>query len=409
MKTIVFINCNKAGSSREAIRAAEQMGYYTVLLTDKSKFIEERELFPEVKLMIKVNLKNMNQLRMAIRNLIQRSFNVKCIISFVDQYCYVAAKLADEFGINRFSTKAILTMEDKILSRKAIIDSPYSPHYMKLSPNRRLNPDRIKNHFPLMLKSPSSAGSKDVFKVNSMEELNYYRSKLSQKHPNESLILEDFLDGPQYLVECVVIDGDIHIVAIVEQEVTFQNRFIITGYSLLIDPDPTFYKSISKAATDIIGLHGMKTGTCHLEMRYVKDQWKLIETNPRISGSGMNDFIQVGLGINLVKETLKLAMGQEPDLNFRRQKQTFAQYVTVNQTGRLEKVVGKNEAINSPQVHCVYIQPKRGTLLVPPRSMGNRYAYVIATGETKEEAKKNAKNAAAKIQFILSPRPNVGE
>ena len=75
------------------------MGYYTVLLTDKSKFIEERELFPEVKLMIKVNLKNMNQLRMAIRNLIQRSFNVKCIISFVDQYCYVAAKLADEFQI----------------------------------------------------------------------------------------------------------------------------------------------------------------------------------------------------------------------------------------------------------------------------------------------------------------------
>lgn len=409
MKTIVFINCNKAGSSREAIRAAEQMGYYTVLLTDKSKFIEERELFPEVKLMIKVNLKNMNQLRMAIRSLIQRSFNVNCIISFVDQYCYVAAKLADEFGINRFSTKAILTMEDKILSRKAIIDSPYSPHYMKLYPNRRLNPDRIKNHFPLMLKSPSSAGSKDVFKVNSMEELTYYRSKLSQKHPNESLILEDFLDGSQYLVECVVIDGDVHIVAIVEQEVTFQNRFIIMGYSLLIDPDPTFYKSISKATTDIIDLHGMKTGTCHLEMRYVKGQWKLIETNPRISGSGMNDFIQVGLGINLVKETLKLAMGQEPDLNFRHQKQTFAQYVTVNQTGRLEKVVGKNEAINSPQVHCVYIQPKNGTLLVPPRSMGNRYAYVIATGETKEEAKKNAKNAAAKIQFILSPRSNVDE
>ena len=75
----------------------------------------------------------------------------------------------------------------------------------------------------------------------------------------------------------------------------------------------------------------------------------------------------------------------------------------------MEKVVGKNEAINSPQVHCVYIQPKNGTLLVPPRSMGNRYAYVIATGETKEEAKKNAKNAAAKIQFILSPRSNVDE
>ena len=60
-------------------------------------------------------------------------------------------------------------------------------------------------------------------------------------------------------------------------------------------------------------------------------------------------------------------------------------------------------------VHCVYIQPKKGSLLVPPRSMGNRYAYVIATGDSKEEAKRNAKTAASKIQFILSPRPNMDE
>lgn len=409
MKTIVFINCNKAGSSREAIRAADQMGYYTVLLTDKTKFFEERELFPEVKLMIKVNLKNMNQLRIAIRGLNQRAYNVQCIISFVDQYCYIASRLAEEFGINYFSTNGILNMEDKILSRKAIIHSPYSPHYMKLPPKRRIDPNKVKNHFPLMLKSPSSAGSKDVFKVNSIEELAYHRSKLTQKHPNESLILEDFLDGPQYLVECVVMDDEVHIVAIVEQEVTFQNRFIITGYSLLVDPDPAFYQSIKKASTEIIRLHGLKTGTCHLEMRYIQGQWKLIETNPRISGSGMNDFLEIGLGINLVKETLKLAMGQTPNLTPRRKRQTFAQYVTVNQTGRLEKVVGKNDAINSPNVHCVYIQPKKGSLLVPPRSMGNRYAYVIATGDSKEEAKRNAKSAASKIQFILSPRPNMDE
>lgn len=406
MKTIVFINCNKAGSSREAIRAAEEMGYFTVLLTDKNRFITEREQFPEIKMMIKVNLQNMNQLRFAIRNLVLKDYNVQCIISFVDQYCEVAAQLADEFGINRFSKNAILTMEDKILSRKAIINSSYSPHYMKLAPNRKVNPAKVKNHFPLMLKSPSSAGSKDVFKVNSIEELTYYRNKLLSNHPNESLILEDYLDGPQYLVECVVIDGDVHIVAIVEQEITFQKRFIITGYSLVINADATFYKSIKKSVIDIIELHGMKTGTCHLEMRYIQDEWKLIETNPRISGSGMNDFIQIGLGINLVKETLKLALGEEPDLTPRRKKETFAQYVTVNKKGILEKVIGKNDAIQSPNVHCVYIQPKKGSLLIPPQSMGNRYAYVIATGDTKEHARRNAKSAASKIQFILSPRPN---
>lgn len=39
----------------------------------------------------------------------------------------------------------------------------------------------------------------------------------------------------------------------------------------------------------------------------------------------------------------------------------------------------------------------------PPMSMGYRYAYIIATGSTEEEARANAKYATSKIQFILYP------
>lgn len=82
----------------------------------------------------------------------------------------------------------------------------------------------------------------------------------------------------------------------------------------MIDPNPKFYESLKVAVKDIIELHGLENGSCHLEMRLVNKQWKLVETNPRISGSGMNEFLEIGLGINLVKETLKLALGKEPDL-----------------------------------------------------------------------------------------------
>ena len=43
MKTIIFINSNKTGSSREAIKAADKMGYFTILLTDKSGFTNRSE------------------------------------------------------------------------------------------------------------------------------------------------------------------------------------------------------------------------------------------------------------------------------------------------------------------------------------------------------------------------------
>jgi len=46
MKTIIFIGLNKSGSSREAVKAANELGYYTVVLTDKEKQIQQKEYFP---------------------------------------------------------------------------------------------------------------------------------------------------------------------------------------------------------------------------------------------------------------------------------------------------------------------------------------------------------------------------
>ncbi|MGL4337435.1 MAG: ATP-grasp domain-containing protein [Turicibacter sp.] len=403
MQTIIFINCNKSGSSREAIKAACNMGYYTVLLTDRPSFLEFPENFPEINLIKKVDLQDYHQMREATSSLVKSSLNVKCIISFIDQYCYVAAKLAEEFGLNHFTTKAIMTMEDKLLSRKAVSKSPYGAYYLNLQPNETINYAEINRHLPLMVKSPNSAGSKDVYKINCMDDFNLCKKNLISKYPDEPILVEEFLDGPQYLVECVVINNNVHIIAIIEQEITYYNRFIITGYNLLLNSTPKFYNSLKKAVSDIIKLHGMETGTCHLEIRLVNNQWKLIETNPRISGGCMNEFLEVGLGINLVQETLKLALGEEPNLNFCRKNHTFAHYVILKQKGTLQKVLGKNAAIRSRNVKAVYVKPKVGALLTPPQSMGNRYAYVIAVGNTSHEAEQNAKTASSKIKFILSP------
>ncbi len=63
MRTIVFIETNKSGSSREAIKAAERLGYFTVLLTNKKNFINQRTEFPDVHQMILVELFNYDEFK----------------------------------------------------------------------------------------------------------------------------------------------------------------------------------------------------------------------------------------------------------------------------------------------------------------------------------------------------------
>ncbi|KMP29566.1 Biotin carboxylase [Bacillus wiedmannii] len=404
MDTIVFIETNKSGSSREAIKAAEKLNFFTVLLTKKTKFINERTIFPDVHQMIFTDINDYDNIITTIEKLNKSGKNIKGIFSFIDPYVYVAARLSEKFCSNIVSTNAIHHMENKILTRNVLKDLPISLSYLIYKPTESLSSFLKKTNkinFPLIVKSPKSTGSKDVLLVKDNDQLILSIQSLLKKLPNEEILLEEYIDGPQYLVEILVQNGKVHIIAVIEQEITLFERFIVTGYSLLGQVDKRLYNSLFNAVNSVIQAFNMKNGACHLELRRIKDVWKLIEINPRISGGAMNDIIEIGHGINLVQETIRLMLGNKPSLNKKHHKYVYAHYLTVKSKGKLIRVTGKNRSSKCPGVEKVYIKPKKGTFLKPPTSMGHRYGYVIAASYFKTEAKKIALEAAKEISFEI--------
>ncbi|MFD5172432.1 ATP-grasp domain-containing protein, partial [Bacillus mycoides] len=329
---------------------------------------------------------------------------IKGIFSFIDPYVYVAARLSEKFCSNIVSTKAIHHMENKILTRNVLKDLPISLNYLIYKPTESLSSFFKKNNkinFPLIVKSPKSTGSKDVLLVKNKDQLILSIQSLLKKLPNEEILIEEYIDGPQYLVEILVQNGKVHIIAVIEQEITLFERFIVTGYSLLGQVDKRLYNSLFNAVNSVIQAFNMKNGACHLELRRIKDVWKLIEINPRISGGAMNDIIEIGHGINLVQETIQLMLGNKPSLNKKHYKYVYAHYLTVKFKGKLIRVTGKNRSSKYPGVEKVYIKPKKGTILKPPTSMGHRCGYVLAAAYFKTEAKKIALEAAKEISFEI--------
>jgi len=67
MKTIVFIGALKSGSSREAIGIAQDLGYFTVLITDNQKQIKQRVEYQDVHLMLFCDLSDINKLKTMIQ------------------------------------------------------------------------------------------------------------------------------------------------------------------------------------------------------------------------------------------------------------------------------------------------------------------------------------------------------
>lgn len=403
MKTIVFIETNKSGSSREAIQAAERLGFFTVLLTNKRRFIDQRTEFPDVHQMILVEIFDYDQLSEKIIKLIKQGKQIKGILSFVDPFVHVAASLSEEFCPGVVSSIPIQKMEDKVLTRELLKDLSMSPRYAIYTPNHSLEGfiNKINRFLPLIVKSPLSTGSKDVLLANDEYQLNRSMQYLLRKYEKEPILLEEYLTGPQYLIEALVHNGEVHIVAIIEQEITFFQRFIVTGYCLLADIDRDFYNRIYEKVSSILQAFEMKNGACHLEMRLVQGEWKLIEINPRISGGAMNQIIETAFGINLVEETIQLFLGNKPCLIKKQNKYAYAHYLTINSKGKLLKVTGKNRCSQYPGVEKVYIKPRKGQILRPPLSMGDRYGYILASSDDKEEAKRIVMKAKRELRFHL--------
>ncbi|KAB7705990.1 ATP-grasp domain-containing protein [Bacillus aerolatus] len=404
MKTLIFIGSNKSGSSREAIKAAERLGFFTVLLTDRELFLKQRLEFPDVHQMILANLTDNDQLIEKIKEIQTQGKQIVAILSFIDPFVHVAAALSKEFCSSTVSPEPIQLMEDKILTHELLKGLPVSPYFAKYTQGNSLS-DFIreqKEDLPLVVKSPISTGSKDVLFAKNKKKLKKAIKKLLKKE-NEEVLVEEYLEGPQYLIEALVHNGKVHIVAIIEQEITFFKRFIVTGYCLLADMEKSFYNNLSKAVNTILEQFEMKNGACHLEMRLVNGEWKLVEVNPRISGGAMNRMIEIACGVNLVEETIKVFLGQEPNLVKRYNQFVYTHYLTVDSRGELMKVTGKNRCSRTPGVEEVFIKPKKGKILQTPLSMGDRYGYVIASSKVKEEAIKIAKESATEIKFHLKP------
>lgn len=404
MKAIVFIGTNKSGTSRTAFSAAADLGFYTVLFTDRKRFLSQRDEFPDVQEIIYIeNLLDKKTVLEEIYKLMEDGKEISACISLIDPFVSYGAEMNEELGFAALSVSALKKMENKILVREILKETPYSPVFETYSYEKDISmlSRKYREKLPMIVKSPVSNGSKDVIYVETLGEFKQALHHLQKKLNDTPILLEEFLEGPQYLVEVLVYKDQINIIAVIEQEVQRKERFIVTGYIYPAKLERKEEQELVSAVETMIRAFGLKNGVCHLEMKKTQSGWKLIEMNPRVSGGAMNRILLEGTGMNYVKEIIKLYLGEEPDLHSSTKRHVYARFLTIDSRGRLLKVTGRNRALNLPGIKEVYIKPKRGTILSVPHSLGDRYAYVVAAAETREEAREHALGAAQEIKFYL--------
>ena len=381
----------------DAITAAVRLGYSAILLTNRKSFLRWQK--DNVKIIYMESMAK-DIIQNKIIHLQQLGYDIRTIISFVDPYVSMAANLSNQFCGSAISSEALERMEDKAKTRLALQQNKATCNF-EMVPTEKSKPATIQ--FPFIMKKTRSNGSNDVFFIETEKDYEMMFRKLTKRNPDSQLLVEEYIEGTQYVIEVVVVEAIPIIVAVIRQEILLDYTFIVTAYDVVIEIDEKVYESLWNTVISIIHDIGLHNGTCHFEMRHSSRGWKLIELNPRISGGAMNRMIEEAYGIDLVSETLKLYLGEEPDLIRKKRRSVHSTYITLNSTGYLLEVDGVEHAVASPGVVDVYVKSSIGATMMPPLSMGHRYGYVMAVGESTDEARERAEHAVRFIQFYIEP------
>ncbi|MHC8516641.1 ATP-grasp domain-containing protein [Sporosarcina sp. ITBMC105] len=401
MESILFIESARSGSSCEALAAATRLGFKPVLLTRKKQFLRQ---FDESTQIYCVDHINERVIRNTIQALRQQGYTIRAIMSFVDPYVSMAATLSNEFCQSAISVEALKVLENKCETRNVLRTNATSITYEAFIPSA-IQPSfyTAERSFPQILKKAISNGSKDLFIIETAEQMEAVIDNILTMNSHEQWLLEEYVEGPQYIIELAVCKGIPTIIAIIQQQITHDVTFVVTGYEVCMSIKRKMYDELLTAVEDILRAIGLHHGTCHLEMRYTDLGWKLIEINPRIAGGAMNRMVEEGFGISIVEETIKLFIDEEPDFHKKKMQPVYTSYITLAKTGYLLQMEGAEQAKATPGMIEVHVSAAIGSLMMPALSMGCRYGYVMAKGNSQEEAKNRAEHAANLLTFYLEP------
>lgn len=315
------------------------------------------------------------------------------------------AKVSDKLYLHGINYETAVKATDKYDMIKAFKEHEVpSPWFFVVDTWEELKAHETEVSFPCIIKPTDNAGSHGVAKVYSFQELldNYEYAHSCSRHGK--VIVEEYLDGPEVSVEVMVVDGVVNILQITDKITTEAPHFVEMGHtqpSRLPIATQKAIRNVTVAACEAIGID---RGPAHVEMKITKRGPVMIELGARMGGDNITThLVPLSTGIDMVGSTIKVALGEEPNIEPTLHCGSAIRYFEVP-FGTIKSIENVEKAKQIPGIKQITFTKKAGEESTPIHCSNDRIGFVIAQGETAEDAAEICEKAMSTIKIeIIEP------
>ena len=244
------------------------------------------------------------------------------VTAATDKPLVMMARIAEKYGFPFFSIDTARWSTDKFLMKERF-ELGGVPHARGRLISRVEEADDLV--YPVIVKPRDNSGSRGVKLCRNREELkDSIVEALEFSHLN-SVLVEEYIEGPEYSIESLHYDGESEVIQFTEKKTTEFPYNVELGHkqpALLTDGQRVAVREIVAKIGSTLRFENCPS---HTELKINDRGVFVIETSPRLGGDFITStLVPLSTGINMEDQLLNIALGESVD----------------TKTGRVDKAAG---------------------------------------------------------------------
>jgi biotin carboxylase len=305
----------------------------------------------------------------------------------------IAARVAARFGLpHPISPETAVLAVSKHRQRERLAE-----HGVPQPRWQVVNHDADGLPVPCAVKPPDRQGQKGLTLVRERSELADAIARAIAASRSSVALVEEFVEGPEVTVNAFSTADEFHPLTVTDRMTAEPPAFgVALAHAWPSEHDVEGAVQVARAAVAALGI---QNGPSYTQVLLSSDGPKVMEVAARLGGGHDSELCEAALGVDLNGLALAAAIGEPVSVPPARPIGGACVRFLVAPPGTLAGVEGIEQALALEGILDARVYRRPGWIFTPLRRGADRAGFVLATGESRDDALAHADRAADLIRF----------
>ena len=304
------------------------------------------------------------------------------VTAATDKPLVMMARIAEKYGFPFYSVETAQWSTDKfqMKQRFELGDVPHARGRLVKSVEETA--DMV---YPVIVKPRDNSGSRGVKLCRTKEELEQSMSEALEYSKLDSVLVEEFIEGPEYSIEGLHHDGKSEVIQFTEKKTTEFPYNVELGHIQPANISDENNQKIREIVSKIGAALRFENCPSHTELKINERGIFVIETSPRLGGDYITSTLTpLSTGVNLEDELLKISLGETINPAPKAVQYSGVRFFSFEE-GSVIKHVPNSEFVKTwPHVVDFSFNLKEGEKVNRITSSLNRYGHLTLTAGNRD-------------------------